>query len=461
MALQTFANGESGLSVRTKINANFTELYGKAANVAFASDFGLVGAAIGATPPDETAAMISFVSSAIANPGVPHVLGHRAYGVSSVLPTIDKSGVQIFGSGHSTIHNVGPIFDCTTIVWLGGANAGTMLTIEPDVDPVNGQFLSGLQIAGLSFNCASGLARGVTIRSVRSSLLMLGVANATTTGVTFGVLASSSLGENESLQYNDIYLALRQVDGAGANGVPLRLQGSNTANVSLNRFRSVDIIHGNTSAVIEENADNNIWEEFRSFATGTATYSVEWQGADVEANSCRAEQFYKFTSNLPAVGRGTGTYAYPSTNNLIFGLDRDNAAPDPVFETDATGMWQDTRGFFGGSSGVGLLSIGGVFADGVTGLTNGRSRLGGTGSLHIVNNSTDHMKISNNDNSVRWAFNFDGSGNLRLLREAGTGGYLLTLAGLGDYANDATAAAGGVAIGQLYRNGSVVQVRVS
>lgn len=28
MALQTFANGESGLSVRTKVNANFTELYG-------------------------------------------------------------------------------------------------------------------------------------------------------------------------------------------------------------------------------------------------------------------------------------------------------------------------------------------------------------------------------------------------------------------------------------------------
>ena len=31
----------------------------------------------------------------------------------------------------------------------------------------------------------------------------------------------------------------------------------------------------------------------------------------------------------------------------------------------------------------------------------------------------------------------------------------------GPYANDAAAAAGGVAIGQLYRNGSVVQVRVT
>lgn len=32
---------------------------------------------------------------------------------------------------------------------------------------------------------------------------------------------------------------------------------------------------------------------------------------------------------------------------------------------------------------------------------------------------------------------------------------------LGNYADDAAAAAGGVAVGELYRNGSVVQVRVT
>jgi hypothetical protein len=36
-----------------------------------------------------------------------------------------------------------------------------------------------------------------------------------------------------------------------------------------------------------------------------------------------------------------------------------------------------------------------------------------------------------------------------------------TLAAGASYANDAAAAAGGVSIGQLYRNGSVVQVRVA
>lgn len=34
-------------------------------------------------------------------------------------------------------------------------------------------------------------------------------------------------------------------------------------------------------------------------------------------------------------------------------------------------------------------------------------------------------------------------------------------AGLGNYANDAAAAAGGVAIGGLYRNGSILMIRVA
>lgn len=47
MALQTFANGESGLSVRTKINANFTELYARPP--VFVTEFGAVSGGSGAT----------------------------------------------------------------------------------------------------------------------------------------------------------------------------------------------------------------------------------------------------------------------------------------------------------------------------------------------------------------------------------------------------------------------------
>jgi hypothetical protein len=383
-----------------------------------AADFGAVGAPLGTTPPDETAALTAFFNSANANPGVEHRLAQRAYGISAALPTINQSGVKIYGSGQSTVHNVGQVFSGTTIFWLGGAATAVMQTIAPTAGASN-QHLSGITYYGVSFNCASAVTQGVVIRSVRSSLIGIGVANATTTGVVLGVLATGSLGENESLQTNDIYLSLRQVDGAGANGVPLRLQGSSTANVSLNRFRMVEIIHGNTSAVIEENADNNIWEEFRSFATGSATYSVEWQGAAIEADSCRAELFDKFSANKPVLAHGTGTYTYPSTNNIINSLDADNATPLPVYGTSATGFWRDTRGIFGGSSG-GILAEKAALGDNITTALAARTRLG-TSTVHIVNDSTDHAQFSDAANTNRWGVSIDGSGNFRFVRLAGTG----------------------------------------
>jgi len=423
--LEPFTQSGAGAQTRT-VQAKLRE----AVSVA---DFGAVGAAIGSTPPDETTALTNFFNSAIANPGVPHVMPQRVYGISSPLPIINKSGVIIRGSGQSFIHNVGPIFTNTTIQWLGGVNSGTALTIEPSVDVVAGQVLSNIEVFGLSFNCVSNLARGVMIRSVRSSVIGLGAANATNTAVTLGVRASGELVENESLQTNDIYLAIRQLDGAGANGVAMRLQGSATANVSLNRFRYVEIIHADASAVIEENADNNIWEEFRSFATGTATYSVEWLGGTSEPVSCRGEVFYKFTANKAPVGRGTGTYTYPATNNVIFSLDTDNATPTPVYETGATGVWADSRGFHGGSSG-GLLSVGAAFADGITNLIAARARLG-AGSLSLVNGSESHMILSDSANTNRWRIAILASGDLAIGRLAGSGS--VDIGGLVKFSNKA------------------------
>lgn len=448
-------------------NVNFTQagsnvtrtVQDKLQDFVSVKDFGAVGSPIGSVPPDETSALTAFFNSAIANPGIPHRLDHRAYGISSPLPTINKSGVIIQGSGQSFLNNVGSLFSSTTIVWVGSSNGSAMLTVQPDVNPSTGQVLSALTLFGISFDCRALVSVGFIARSVRSSLFGIAVANATATGVIFGTLASSSLAENESLQTNDIYLAIRQIDGIGALGVPLRLQGTPTANVSLNRFRMTEITHSDTSAVIEENADNNIWDEFRSFCTGAGNYSVEWLGATVEAESCRGENFYKFSTNRPAIGRGTGGYVYPATNNLIFSLDTDNATPTPVYEVGASGVWWDTRGVFGGSNG-GVTAIGGAFGESVNNALLARARLGATGSAHITNSSDDHLQLSNLDNSARWSVNVS-NGNLRILRSAGTGYYIETLAAIPDYANDAAAAAGGVPIGGKYRNGSVLQIRIS
>lgn len=419
-------------------------------------DFGAVGTAPGVTPADSTAALTAFFNSANSNPGIKHVVPRKWYGYSAALPTIDTSSVWIEGSGIG-LHNVGSLTPHSCFIWLGGVSSSTGFTIEPDAGASN-QFLTGLRVTGLNFSAGSVLAKNIVIRSVRNSKFAIGSYNATDTGITLGVLASSSLGENEGLQYNEIDIAARQVEAPG--GVPLRLQGSATANVSMNRFGLVDIIHGNATGIIIENADNNVWELTRLYATGTATYSMEWLGGASEAVSCRGERFNKFTASLAPYGHGTGTYTYPSTNNVIESSDVENATPQPIYGTDATGTWTDTRGLMGGST-AGVTGIRGAFGEGITNATSAKTRVGTTGSVHIVNGSTDHVQLSDASNTNRWGFSIDGSGNLRFPRLAGSGYYLDTLAAYGNYANDVAAAAGGVPVGGRYRNGSVMMIRVS
>lgn len=78
------------------------------------------------------------------------------------------------------------------------------------------------------------------------------------------------------------------------------------------------------------------------------------------------------------------------------------------------------------------------------------------------------LTLTNGSNS--WAITVDSSGNLVTSRLTGSGivnvgagvpVLLPNLPGSTSYANDTAAASGGVLVGQLYRNGSVTQVRVN
>ena len=316
-------------------------------------DFLAYGVAIGDTAIDETAQLSSFFQYLIDNPGVTGVMPRRLYGVSSELPTWNKSGIRCVGSGWSTVHNVGTISSQTTIKWLGSAG-GTMMQAAPVAGGSN-QFLTGLLLDGVFFDCNAVAGYGWIGKSFRNSMSRIGVSNAVTTAITLDVLPSASLGENEDTQVNIFDFAVRQVEAA--SGIALRLKGSATANISLNRFRFVDILHNTATAIIEENADNNVWEYVRCFAAGAATYSVEWGGGATESVSCRGELFIKFSANKPILAHGTGTYTYPATNNNILSSDLENGTPVPIYGTGATGVWTDTRGVSGGSGG-GLLALG-------------------------------------------------------------------------------------------------------
>jgi len=420
--------------------------------------FGAVGVAPGGSVTDQTAALALFFNSVNANPGVRHYIPRKWYGYSAPLPTINVSGAWCEGSGNG-LNNVGVLIPYSALVWLGGVSGATGQTISAVAGAAN-QYLTGIIWTGINYNASNGnLARNLIVRSVRVSEISVGTYNASVDGVTFETLPDAALGENEGVQQNVIDVYARQFEAVG--GVALRLKGSNTANISLNLFRYVDIVHANTFAIVIENADNNTWDQVRTFHAGTAIYSVECRGGTVEGDSCRGELFHKLTTTVPMVVRGTPAYAYPSTNILVDVLDRENGTPTPVYETGATGMWGDSRGFTGGSTAAGVMTTGLAVGDDITNLIAARARIGLTGGLHITNNSDNHVQLSNGANTSRWAVNISAPGHLRFLRSAGTGSFTFDLGAIGSYASDAAAAAGGVPVGGIYRNGSAVQIRVA
>lgn len=84
----------------------------------------------------------------------------------------------------------------------------------------------------------------------------------------------------------------------------------------------------------------------------------------------------------------------------------------------------------------------------------------GNGSNMLLGNDTNSTYISIQEFGGAYLFwTYSGGVWNNRFQINGNGGIFLP-AGLSNYANDAAAAGGGIGIGQLYRNGSVVQIRV-
>jgi hypothetical protein len=58
----------------------------------------------------------------------------------------------------------------------------------------------------------------------------------------------------------------------------------------------------------------------------------------------------------------------------------------------------------------------------ITNTVAAEARLG-TSTLHVVNGAENHMRLSNAAGTNEWSLSIDGSGNLRILRIAGSGNF--------------------------------------
>jgi len=286
--------------------------------------------AVGDGTTDDLTPLTQFFESAIANPGVPHRMGNKIYACSGALPTINVSGVLIYGVPGGS-HDVGTFGG--SVIRAKTGNSGTMLTVAPDSGGSN-QGLQGWVIDGVTFDCAGVAAKGLVVKSSRYFYLDTYIANPTTDGLTFDV--QTTLGESRDTQYGFINYRARCVETPG--GVALRVTGDGTANTSFNLFNLVDIIHKDAQGIIEVNADNNTWSVCRVFRAsgGTATNSIEWQGGASSAVGCRAERFGLLSTTVAAIAKGTGTYTVAANGISIDRLDVENGTPAPTAETGAS-----------------------------------------------------------------------------------------------------------------------------
>lgn len=339
--------------------ANYAGFY------AYSSDQGLVASngvrwyaaipvinvmAFGADPTggtDSTAAITSAFNAAIANAS--------AYGasavqfpvgtflVSSALPQITASGVQIIGVGTDDTHNGGsPAGATTTLKWNGGVSAATMITIAPAVGAA--QYLTGIKFTGINIDCNAGnLANGVQIGSMRAAYIDIYVIEAGTAGCTFAPNASLT-SDPCDIQFNNITYKGKQLL---ASGISLVLNGTSTANTSLNLFQLVDISHKNGVAINSVNCDSNVFLQVRLYhaAGGSASYSWTFQGSNTSGANARSEQIFRLSATLPAYATGLGL-TYPAGVPVpikIYNIDKNNGAPDPTMDITSPPqlVWQN------------------------------------------------------------------------------------------------------------------------
>lgn len=295
---------------------------------------------------DDLIPLTNFFNSAIANPGVPHILNAAIYATTSALPSINISNVIVIGQG-TAIHDVGALMTGTVIKYTGAAGT-TVQTITSTSGGSNAK-VSNITYTGIGIDCNSLANYGLRVYSIKESTLDVAVCNAKTFGMTLNVVAT--LGEATDLQKNKIRYVGRQIEYA--SGGSLHLGGTATGNVSMNDFW-VDIQHKDVTAIIEENADNNDWWFCRTYmaAGGVASEGVSWYGGASEPVSCREERFHLLTGNLTSQAYGTGTYTVGANRIRVFCLDTGNSTPAPTVQAGATVYWNRASTPFGDTSWV-------------------------------------------------------------------------------------------------------------
>lgn len=360
---------------------------------------------------DSAAAIQSAIAAAGATDGNIVYLPPGTYKINATLD-IPYSGVVLVGAGSGSAHDTGAqtTTTATRLLW-GGSAGGTMVKIYSPAGGSNQKQNScGVQKIMLD---ANGAGVGIEIVSQNNgkyqNLFFLEFATAC---VSMNV--ATSLGESKDPQQNMFdTITCRQFLTTGSCFV---LGGDAVSNTSMNLFQNIDLSIYNGNGIVFNNSDNNFFVRTRVYrAGGGSGTSVLFNGSNSAAGQvARANSLLYFSSGVPAVGKGTSSFTYPSYDNSIYYADQDNGTPVPTVETGSSVLFSTENNVQ-----FKLGSDQACFADDYNSV-KAQLDLMTTETLRIYNGSSNHVRLTTS--SAEWSVSIDGSsGDLRIVRVSGTG----------------------------------------
>lgn len=313
-----------------------------------ARDFGVT--ADGVT--DDTTALQNAIDAAASGGFSRVVLPEGTIIVSSTIE-ITTSNIFIEGQGGSWTANTGAALDrAKTILSWGGAAGGRMMSIiTPDVAATPKIYGGGVK--GIMFYANAGCAEGLVISTVVGGKYEdLYFRDFSTAGLTVTTIDPVvNLDDPADTQYcNFERITTRNYVNTGTG---IKIMGGTTlagdGNTSMNFFNNIECFHLDGTGLYFGNSDHNILNRVRVFrAAGGTGEGVVLDGASISgAGHARRNIFILLTSVAGILSRGTTTYpgGQAAIDNKIIFYDKGNASPDPVLETGASIIWDDSTGY--------------------------------------------------------------------------------------------------------------------
>ncbi|WP_430913899.1 hypothetical protein [Methylobacterium sp. sgz302541] len=180
-------------------------------------------------------------------------------------------------------------------------------------------------------------------------------------------VTGTDLGEAADIQYANVNLRARCVEGAGANAHGVTLAGSVNANFSLNGNVQISVQHVNGNALNLSNADNNTIR-LTSYRLGSGTGASFIAAAAIGAGSQVYARANTLFLSADSAGYVQGLEASGATSPAVFReiiLDTENGTPMPVQGTGALSRVTNVMAIYtptlvagGGTLGAGATATG-------------------------------------------------------------------------------------------------------